>query len=634
MLKHRININEIRNEAVDLSVSNIKITDIVDGDDLLSSTKVVVCTYDDNVDLQNINEVIGINEYTLVINNDTADSLTLTPNDYKETTLINSYNISNSVNSVLGTFSFSIPYLCNFTIKDMVYNDYDVERPYVTITFTTPHYYTAVKPNVDDDNNDNTIYLWKYITVSMNNAYYVLGTETEFRDYEDDVFKRISRVDIVTSNMFRFEIKDNVRANDFFLMEISDNGEEIVKEHVPTLRFYRPNFLFSNWGTPQFFFYDNKCKLNIPLSSVQQTNLNKEDILNNYVEEARRRSINKTVDMEKDIYYPVLLNNDGTYEDVYKIKFNFHFVARDDENWISETKNLWNGVEVDDEQKLSLSEDFFSYNDKSSQSDLLSYLNFTNSDVRYQKNRLKKSFVRLSFYDSPNMGNQNLLSYSTIFMNGGEYFVKYVKYMEVKEPKYKSVTYKILKNGENFDWNSVNFDIENDLNGIKVNREPVLPLSVADDEREEKRLSSQITVTDKYNSDASSEGFYLYLWKDILPVDELGKKGVHTVYMKVEFNHAGFGRVIPFMMPYWDNKKWNKRDIKTFEEIVDDWAEKDNTDGRYGAKQYSKFSYIKIKIGYDENNKKYIYYLDDDVYGNPNFTNNELTFNLYEAKMV
>ena len=43
------------------------------------------------------------------------------------------------------------------------------------------------------------------------------------------------------------------------------------------------------------------------------------------------------------------------------------------------------------------------------QSDLLSYLGFTNDDVKYQKSKLKKSFLRISFYDSDNIGNQNLL---------------------------------------------------------------------------------------------------------------------------------------------------------------------------------------------------------------------------------
>ena len=115
--------------------------------------------------------------------------------------------------------------------------------------------------------------------------------------------------------------------------------------------------------------------------------------------------------------------------------------------------------------------------------------------------------------------------------------------------------------------------------------------------------------------------------------------------MKIEFNHAGFGRVVPFIMPYWDKKKWpNKEGIKTFDEIIADWNKEENTDGEYGARQYDKFSYIHFKISYDENEKKYIYFLDDGYYGNEKnganskFIYNEdtatLILNLYEVKMV
>ena len=175
------------------------------------------------------------------------------------------------------------------------------------------------------------------------------------------------------------------------------------------------------------------------------------------------------------------------------------------------------------------------------------------------------------------------------------------------------------------------------------------------------------------------------MWKDnesVLPQD---------LYMKVEFNHAGYGRTIPFMMPYWDKQKWNneKSGIKTFDEILNDWKSKkytyknkdkpndlktedeylqlteeqrknylllevfkwkvDNTetDGHYGMKQYMKFSYIHLKYKYDKDNDKHIYYLDPETYCkiepekekcNIDFPkgkdgNKEIVINLYEAKV-
>ena len=150
----------------------------------------------------------------------------------------------------------------------------------------------------------------------------------------------------------------------------------------------------------------------------------------------------------------------------------------------------------------------------------------------------------------------------------------------------------------------------------------------------------------KNTSTASSEGFYLYLWKDnesVLPQD---------LYMKVEFNHAGYGRTIPFMMPYWDKQKWNnkKSGIKTFNAILNDWKDtkivdsdgnvswKNNTDGHYGMRQYMKFSYIHLKYQYDKDNDKHIYYLDPETYGIIDFPkgkdgNKEIVINLYEAKV-
>ena len=122
--------------------------------------------------------------------------------------------------------------------------------------------------------------------------------------------------------------------------------------------------------------------------------------------------------------------------------------------------------------------------------------------------------------------------------------------------------------------------------------------------------------------------------------------------MKVEFNHAGYGRTIPFMMPYWDKQKWNnaKSGIKTFDEILKDWKDtkkvdqsgnvswQNGTDGHYGMKQYMKFSYIHLKYKYDKDNDKHIYYLDPETYGDINFPtgkdgNKEIVINLYEAKV-
>ena len=60
------------------------------------------------------------------------------------------------------------------------------------------------------------------------------------------------------------------------------------------------------------------------------------------------------------------------------------------------------------------------------QSDLLGLMHFDNNDVFYQKSRISKSFLRLSFYDSTDPQKQSLLATSTVFMNENSLYKKYI----------------------------------------------------------------------------------------------------------------------------------------------------------------------------------------------------------------
>lgn len=437
------------------------------------------------------------------------------------------------------------------------------------------------------------------------------------------------------------------------------------------IRVYRQTPLFRQTNNIFIYIDSTLCNINIPLSINFATNMYQSDALNeNFVADERNRAINRIVDMEKDVYHPVIWDSEsenyvaGIDKEADKIVFNLHFRQHRGDDWLVETDTYWNGCYFDEtDEKVKFIDEingyedvnFFSYGtddlNRSSQSDLLTYLNFSNNDVRYQKNKLSRSFIRIMFYDSMNPGNQNLLYYSTIFIDAGKLFGKYIKYIE--DTPYSVIIY---DTDENTGKEVVNLDdSRKDLIGIKVDREPYGDLLKDDngtaitdiDEIEVLRLSSQFTVQDKYQSNASSDGFYLYLWKD----NEIGVTPV-DLYVKVEFNHAGYGRTIPMMMPFWDeNKHKDKKGIKTFQEILDDWnSEKDEngiwkndgevTDGQYGARQYMKYSYIHFKCKYDKKHKQHIYYLDDDYYGKDvndggvHFTDNIITLNLYEAKMV
>ena len=447
-----------------------------------------------------------------------------------------------------------------------------------------------------------------------------------------------------TSNLYKL----------IFKTAINEKVENEISGDLSGIEILRENFLFTRFANYYFEYERAVVNVPIPLSNSFDTNLYQSDLLQEYFfKEEERKTINKIVDLEKDVYYPVIKDGDS-FSDVYTLRFNLHFREHRGDNWLVDGNSFWNGVKQEN-GAISIDEQITG----DGVSDLLCFLDFNNNDIRYQKNKLKKSFLRLSFYDSMNPANQNMLGYSTIFLDSGKLFSKYVRYFETDG--YKMINYN--KNAYGI------YDVEDKLKkGNRVNREYNFD--------EEYRLSSQFVVKNKNTSTASSEGFYLYLWKDnesVLPQD---------LYMKVEFNHAGYGRTMPFMMPYWDKQKWDnkKSGIKTFNEILNDWKsdkytyynkynEKDlktedeylqlteeqrknylllevfkwkvdntETDGHYGMKQYMKFSYIHLKYKYDKDNDKHIYYLDTETYDDINFPtgkdgNKEIVINLYEAKV-
>lgn len=477
-------------------------------------------------------------------------------------------------------------------------------------------------------------------SISLDNKeyLYLYTEENHYFDIEDNItlyFKyNTNNGDsdrIVTCKGFSFVTPWSLRIKltDFFneegcqdVYEFLFNSREFVDgdANLHDVAIMRDNFLFNTKTTYEIYKNTIITKIFFTLNKTFANDIHQEyKLQNEFVNDEKAKSINRIIDMEKDVYHPVLcVGND--IKNINRIKFNLHFRHHNGDNWSVGEDDYWNGTYVDTDNKIKfmgnsfepLSEKpFFSNTDRSSQSDNLSYLGFNNNDVIYRRNKLSKSFLRLSFYDSMNPSNQNLISYSTIFTDSGRLFTKHVKNLYV----------------EPFCFFSEN--VVRNLKGLKVNREPQFHV---DGDIEEHRLSSQFSVSDKNTSLSSSEGFYLYFWKDneegIIPND---------IFMKIEYNHAGYGRTIPFMMPFWDYNKWGKQGIKTFEEIVDDWNNIPNSDKRYDIKQYYKYLYVRLKCRYDAITQRHIYYLDDNIYGKDSLEkhvdNGTLTINLYEAKI-
>lgn len=238
----------------------------------------------------------------------------------------------------------------------------------------------------------------------------------------------------------------------------------------------------------------------------------------------------------------------NTYYDTWHID--------DDENeitWWNEYNYSGTTFDVDSFQE------FYEKNGK--MSDLMGYLNFTNNDIYYRKKKVSKSFLRLSFYDSTDPITQKLLYYSTIFLDDGELYGNYLKQLS------------------NF-----KMDDEDGMTAIYENKNTyVVDFSGGT------RVDSKIKVTNEYDRTKSSEGFNIYLFAEDKTFElENGEK---TIYMRVEFNHAGNGKTIP-MIAWPKDKNGNYCSLTT--------------------KNFIDSLYIPVKIAYINN--RYIYYFEDCEY--------------------
>ena len=618
MLEYRVNTTKFNKTKVELPIESISFVDLsnltddndeaLEYDGLNKERILMVCKCKD------IDKVID-RGFVKTENKMFLDYGDNTVHELKEYNFVNEFQIS-GVNVENRSFSFYIDKYYTLVpdmIEKIVFNEtLEIDGgENILLYFKDYHYFDVTDTEIPiyfsiyDENGELSVNTVKFEYYSPR---VLIGSSENFREAgADSLFKAI----------FGFEAS-NPQIDELYSVG-NLSGVEI----------YRDNFLFTDNADYTISLERAVVNINVPFVSTFETNLTQMELLSEYfVESEKKKAINPITDIEKDVYYPSIPNNDGTFSDVYAIRFNLHFREHRGDDWLVDNGSFWNGVTLNSGGRAEIVKADGKDLTESSRSDLLRFLDFSNEDVHYQKNKLKKSFLRLMYFDSTNSANQNLIGYSTVFFDTGDMFAKYMKYFDKSD--YVSV------GADKYEYGVYN-PSEAVKIGIRVDRE-----SFDDDTR----LSSQFVVKSKNTSKASSEGFYMYIWKDNsspLPQD---------LYMKVEFNHAGYGRTIPFMMPYWDRKKWNntKKGIKSFEEILYDWNDvktvdedghvtwRDGTDGHYGIRQYAKFSYIHLKYRYDKDSDKHIYYLDPDTYGDidykkDDYENKYIEINLYEAKV-
>ena len=391
-----------------------------------------------------------------------------------------------------------------------------------------------------------------------------------------------------------------------------------VVEITPYIPFYNSNSMNENVFSSDYYFNlfsSLKLFCNVGYISIKLPIISKSggdpiqsDIVNSkFFDKEREKVINPIIDMEKDIYYPKYINSDkgvynGSYTDfnpISEIRVNLHFRTRNLDTWKIDESSNWfitdyypykgiiSNKDKDKKELKTLME----------ASDLVGLLGFTNNDVYYQKSKIGKSFLRFSYYDSIDPQNQTLLATSTVFMDEHSLFKKYIDnsrknvniYKTISETSATTCIDKITVESEFVDEKkksskATTFDKKN----IKID--------------ENKRLGSRLIISNKYNTDTSSEGFYIYMFKEY-------SKNLHPrqIFMKVDFNHAGVGLSLPFIKPMSWEKVGDNEELTPQEPLGLDSEEL--KDGILLEQKYAQ-DYIPLYAVYDFKNKEYAYVFD------------------------
>jgi hypothetical protein len=382
--------------------------------------------------------------------------------------------------------------------------------------------------------------------------------------------------------------------------------------------------LFANSGYIQI---DLPFTMNVANNTIQ------DDIVErDFFETEKEKAINPIVDMEKDVYEPVFM--DGTYSgsttnfsDIRNIEVNLHFRTRDMSSWKVNDGN--ENVMVSGISDNWFCTDYYPYkqiisgsasgaNIVMNSSDIVGLLYFDNDDVFYQKDNVAKSFLRFSYYDSPDPNTQSLMCTSTVFMNEHTLYKNFVDNSRKNIDDYGMVQEQVIKVDEK---NIIIGEIDDEVSGSSVNRisvyseylgkhDPNRVSYVPDDVHidESRRVSSKFVITNKYATDTSSEGFYLYIFREY-------SENLHPkpIYMRVEFNHAGIGRTIPFIVPMrWESGE-TESDNEMYPVSALTLSGDDLTylkDGYPLTYVYAQ-TYIPLYAVYDFINKRYVYVFDD-----------------------
>lgn len=393
-----------------------------------------------------------------------------------------------------------------------------------------------------------------------------------------------------------------------------------VVEITPYIPFYNSNSMNENVFSSDYYFNlfsSLKLFCNVGYISIKLPIISKSggdpiqsDIVNSkFFDKEREKAINPIIDMEKDIYYPKYINSDnglynGSYTDfnpISEIRVNLHFRTRNLDTWKIDESSNWFITDYYPYNGIISSKDKKELKALMEASDLVGLLGFTNNDVYYQKSKIGKSFLRFSYYDSIDPQNQTLLATSTVFMDEHSLFKKYIDNSRKNVNIYKTIS--------ETETSATTFIDKITVKSEFVDEKKKSSKATTCDNKiitidENKRLGSRLIISNKYNTDTSSEGFYIYMFKEY-------SKNLHPrqIFMKVDFNHAGVGLSLPFIKPMsWDKKKVGDNEELTPKEPLGLDSE-ELKDGILLEQKYAQ-DYIPLYAVYDFKNKEYAYVFD------------------------
>lgn len=440
--------------------------------------------------------------------------------------------------------------------------------------------------------------------------------------------------------------------------------------------------------------YVDNGYINIPIllkTSIGNDCMQDDIIEKDFFRVEKEKAINPIVDMEKDVYLPKYIfghyDEDGNvvegnsymgsktiFNSIYEINLNFHFRTRNLESW--KVNDGYNSL-ISSADTRSISDngfnngldnwfvtDFYPYryileHDKDvsgdtlqNASDLIGLLYFTDNDVFYQKSKVEKSFARLSFYDSTDPQTQSLLATSCVFLDEHALYKKFIdnsrkyfyEYGQVEEPKYEENDSGFTIHNALTDNTKIDVTTFTKYNKIHVNTEFLgrrkfnkKYSKIEDSENviidESHRISSRLTINNKYETDTSSEGFYMYIFREY-------SENLHPkpIYMKIEFNHASIGKTIPFVIPmHWGGNTTNSNDLNYNKMYPERPLKLSSNDDLKELKEGFPLSYtyaqtyIPLYAVYDFEHKEYGYVFDNRYVTQDR--NGVINLNLFEMKI-